>query len=144
LPSSGKTTLARAVRRALPSAVLLDGDEVRSALVPPHGYTALQRERFYKTLANLAALLSWQGQTVLVAATANLRSYRAYAREHAPRFIEVFVDTSPEECTARDAKGLYRAGVKLGHYEVPLRPEVTARSGNSAEAVRACLAALWD
>lgn len=113
LPSSGKTTLARetsAVLRAIGEACcLLDGDEVRECLRPPLGYDEESRANFYETLGALACLLSRQGLTVLVAATAHRRIDRETARRLAPnRFLEVFVDTPLDECLRRDPKGLYK------------------------------------
>lgn len=113
LPSSGKSTLAARVADALrvrghEAIVVLDGDAVRAAIVPPHGYDEASRDAFYETLARLAALLSSQGLHVLVPATARKRAHREHARQLAPAaFVEVFVDTDPERCRERDAKGLY-------------------------------------
>ena len=57
LPSSGKSTLARAIAAASEEpALVLDGDEVREALVPRHGYDPDARAAFYETLGRLAAL----------------------------------------------------------------------------------------
>ena len=138
LPSAGKSTLAvrlvarlRALHRPC---ALLDGDEVRRALVPQPGYDLGARDDFYATLARLAALLAGQGLVAVVAATAHRRAYRAEARRLAPAFLEVFVDVEPEECRRRDAKGLYAArvaalpGADLT-YECPDAPEVTAQGG---------------
>ena len=113
LPSSGKTTLARetlaVLRAAGESCCLLDGDEVRECLHPPLGYDAESRANFYETLGSLAAMLSRQGLTVLVAATAHRRSERELARRLVgSRFLEVFVDTPLDECVRRDPKGLYK------------------------------------
>jgi adenylylsulfate kinase len=136
LPSSGKSTLAREVAKALKKKgtphLLLDGDAVRAALVPKPGYDEASRDDFYATLANLAALCARSGLVVLVPATAHLASYRRHAREVAPAFIEVFVDVPREVAVGRDAKGLYRAveAGELGNvpgadvaYERPLAPE---------------------
>lgn len=147
LPSSGKSTLARAVRRALRGrCVLLDSDEVRAAVFPKLGYGPRARGAFYRALAGLAALLARQGLVVLVAATANRRSYRAHARALAPRFVEVFVDTPAELCARRDPKGLWASAARLPGrgetYEPPRSPQVHVRTGATAAAVRACLAAL--
>ena len=104
LPSSGKTTLAGRVARALAAAgrahCVLDGDAVRAALVPPPGYDAASRAAFYATLARLAALLARQGLVVLVPATAHRRAFRDDARALAPRFVEVFVSTDVDTCRA--------------------------------------------
>jgi adenylylsulfate kinase len=148
LPSSGKSTLAerllRRLREAGIAALALDGDEVRAALVPAPGYGAADRDAFYATLANLAALVARQGVVAIVAATANLRAYRDRARALAPRFLEVFVDVSLDECRRRDAKGLYaRAGQGAARdvpgadarYEPPLAPDVVARGGEDPTAL---------
>jgi adenylylsulfate kinase len=141
LPSSGKSTLARAVAGVLRArgahVVLLDGDEVREALRPRPGYDDAARDAFYESLARLAALLAGQGAIVLVPATANRRAFRERARALAPgRFVEVFVDTDLATCRARDAKGLYARAEQEGGgtlpgagagYEPPLEPEVSVR-----------------
>src|SRR5262249_39607953 len=145
LPRAGKSTLAARVHERLGAAgrarVLLDGDEVRAALVPRPGYDAAGRDAFYPTLAQLAALVAAQGLVVLVAATANQRRYREAARARAPRFIEVYVATPLAECETRDPAGLYRSdargalpGVGVG-YEVPTAPDVVARGGHDDAAV---------
>lgn len=146
LPSSGKSTLARAVAAALPGAVLLDGDEVRAALKPAPGYDEAGRAAFYESLARLAALVAAQGHVVLVPATAHRRAFRALARQLAPRFVEVFVDTPLDECRRRDAKGLYAReepnapGVGVA-FEAPVAPDVVVRPGE-ADAVPRVVAAL--
>jgi len=150
LPSSGKSTLAQAVSRALDRRkvphVLLDGDEVRQALAPAPGYGPAARAHFYRTLAQLAGLLAHQGLVVLIAATGHRRAFRALARRAAPRFLEVYVATPLAECARRNDKGLYGKARRLPgagvRYEPPLRPEVRAPEGSTPEAVRACLAAL--
>jgi len=113
LPSSGKTTLAQETLEILQASrehcCLLDGDEVRKCLHPSLGYDSESRANFYETLGSLAALLSRQGLTVLVAATAHRRRDRETARKLARnRFLEVFVDTPLDECIRRDTKGLYK------------------------------------
>lgn len=88
-----------------------------------------------------------QGVVVIVAATANRRSYRARARERAARYIEVHVDTPVEECARRDTKGLYRArpdnlpGVDAP-FEKPENPDVVAHGGHDDRAVEAIIAIL--
>jgi len=128
LPSSGKSTLARAAAEQLrasgASVALLDGDEVRAALRPTPGYDDEARAAFYATLGGMAALLARQGLVVLVPATANRASFRAEARSLAPRFLEVFVDTPLETCVARDAKGLYAAATHGATHTMPGRGAV--------------------
>jgi adenylylsulfate kinase len=155
LPSSGKSTLARAVRaelarRGTPCA-LLDGDEVRASLVPRQGYDDAGRDAFYETLARLAALLAAQELIVLVPATAPRRAHRALARELAPRFVEVHLAASAKACASRDDKGLW-AKARAGRlpalpgagaaYEPPAHADVTVLGGFEPRAVGAVLAAL--
>ncbi len=155
LPASGKSTLAEAVRarlqaEGLPSA-LLDGDAVRAALgtAEARGYDEASREAFYGTLGRLALLLARQGLVVLVPATAHRRVWRDRVRAEGERFVEVHVAATPEECAARDVKGLYAAaragaatdlpGVGVA-YEPPPRPEVSARGGRDPRAIEPSLA----
>jgi adenylylsulfate kinase len=147
LPSSGKTTLARRAQARLAAAgrapVLLDSDELRDVL-DAHSYAPGDRDRFYRALAALAALLARQGLVALVAATAPRREDRDRARAELGRgpadgrFVEVWVKTPLQDCEARDPKGLYAqarrdaAGQLPGvgvAYEAPLSPEVTADGG---------------
>src|SRR5690606_23026779 len=67
------------------------------------------------------------------------RAVRAMVEESGV-FVEVFVDTSLEECERRDTKGLYakaRQGLITGFtgiddpYEVPERPEIIAKTEES-------------
>jgi adenylylsulfate kinase len=151
LPASGKSTLARRVQahftRTGRGSVLLDGDELRDIL-GVHSYAPEDRDRFYRALGALAALLAHQGVIVLVAATAPRREDRDRARAAAADsgFIEVWVTTALPECEARDPKGLYAAarrgdapalpGVGVA-YEPPLSPEVIADGGHDDVAVAA-------
>jgi adenylylsulfate kinase len=147
LPSSGKSTLATRVRDRLLAlgrrAVLLDGDEVREALVPAPTYGDRARDDFYETLSRLGALLARQGVIVLVAATAHRAVYRDRARSLAPRFVEVHVDTPRAACAERDPKGLW-AAAQRGQiadlpgagvpYERPTAPTVIATGGHDDDA----------
>lgn len=146
-PSSGKSTFAERVRpliaQALGACVLLDGDAVRGRLVPRPGYSEAERDAFYATLAGLAALLAEQGLVVLVPATAHRAEFRDRARELAPRFLEVFVNTPVETCAARDSKGLYAKSDRgevtqlpgVGEsYQAPAQPDVVADGGRDEAA----------
>jgi adenylylsulfate kinase len=155
LPSSGKSTLAQLLQRRLREAgrpsLVLDGDEVRGALVPAPGYTPEARDAFYATLARLAALAAAQGLVVVVPATAHRAAYRDEAKRLAPAFVEVHVDVDAEECRRRDAKGLYAAagagraaglpGADLA-YEPPAAPDIVASGGADEGAADRVLALL--
>jgi len=147
-PSSGKSTLATVVRNELVRrghlCVVLDGDAVRAAIVPPHDYSSGGRDDFYATLARLAAMLCEQGLIVLVAATGHRATYRSLGRELAASFIEVYVDTPASECEHRDDKGLYaRARAHElddlpaygAAFEEPSKPDLVAHGGQDAAAL---------
>jgi adenylylsulfate kinase len=150
-PASGKSTLARHLAERLrargAAPLILDGDDVRAALVPAPGYDEPGREAFYCTLGNLACLVARQGPIAIVAATAHRRVWRDRVRAAAPRFVEVHVATPLEECRRRDPKGLYAAspaalpGAGLS-YEPPLAPEVVAPGGDDDDAIDAIIARL--
>jgi adenylylsulfate kinase len=151
LPSAGKSTLARALATRLREhgrpALLLDGDELRAALVPKPGYDEASRDSFYATLAGIAALVEKQSMVAIVAATANRAAFRDRARRDSHRFIEVFVATPAAECARRDDKGLW-ANAAAGlpgagaTYETPAAPEVIAQGGHDAAAIDRILALL--
>jgi adenylylsulfate kinase len=155
LPASGKSTLARHIRDRLREtglpALVLDGDEVRAALVPAPGYDEAGRAAFYETLGNLALAIAAEGVVAVVAATGHRRVFRDRVRARARLFVEVFVDVPEETCAARDPKGLWARARKgavpalpgVGvPYERPAAPEVVARGGEDPSAVEAALAAV--
>jgi adenylylsulfate kinase len=151
LPSSGKSTLAKAVAGELRlrdiHAVILDSDDLRAAM-PELGYDEGSRDKLYTTLGRLAALVARQGHVVLVPATAHRRAYRDAARAIAPAFLEIFVDTPLDECKRRDTKGLYAAnnaqapGVGVP-YERPSHPDVRVEHEDQ-DAVAAAIAQQID
>ena len=145
LPGAGKSTLgvrlARRLRDLGRPTLLLDGDEVRAAILPAHGYDDASRDAFYRTLGNLAALAARQDLVVVVPATAHRRLWRDLARARAPRFVEVHVATPIEECRRRDPKGLYARGV-LPPYEAPEAPDVVAPAGDDPQIVERIIALL--
>jgi adenylylsulfate kinase len=141
LPRAGKSTLAARIRERVRHAVILDSDAVRDAMVPRPGYDDEARDTFYRTLGNLAVLLARQGLTVLVPATAHRRVWRDAARAAAPRFVEVHVAASLDDCRRRDPAGLYQSAARAAlpgvgiHYEPPAAPEVTATGGDDDLAI---------
>jgi adenylylsulfate kinase len=141
LPASGKSTLARTLRRILGergvNVAILESDELRPILTPNPRYDEEERDSFYHRMLFIGQLFLRHGVPVIFDATANLRRYRDRAREAIGRFAEVFVDCPLEVCEARDPKALYqkaREGSlrslpgKGVPYEPPLRPEFVVRS----------------
>jgi adenylylsulfate kinase len=112
LPSSGKTTIAQALKNLLlekdVTVQVLDSDDLRQKLTPHPTYSPEERNWFYDLVSFLAELLTHNGVNVIIAATASRRAYRQAARARIKRFAEVYIDCSPEVCRARDSKGLWK------------------------------------
>ncbi len=141
LPSSGKSTLARALDRQLRlrgiAPAVLESDVLRSVLTPKPTYTEEERAIVYGAIVYIAKLLTEHGVTVIIDATANRRIYREQARHEIPRFFEVFIDCPLQVCMQRDSKGIYRRGREQAAgtvpglqapYEPPLSPEIVVRN----------------
>ena len=138
LPSSGKTTIARALERRLSAdgfaVESLDGDVVRTHLTRDLGFSREDRDENVRRVGFVAELLSRHGVVAVCSLVSPYRAARDEVRaRHLGRFFEVYVSTPPEVCAQRDVKGLYaraRAGEVTGMtgvddpYEPPLAPEL--------------------
>jgi adenylyl-sulfate kinase len=152
LPSSGKSTLARALEESLVAqgmaAYVLDGDNLRHGLNGDLGFDAGSRQENVRRTAEVARLFADAGVIALVSLVSPYGADRARARAmheaDGVRFIEVFVNRSVEECERRDPKGLY-ARARRGEipaftgvdapYEAPERPELELTHEGVEEAV---------
>ena len=144
LSGSGKSTIANLLEKRLHAegrhTFILDGDNVRHGLNRDLGFTEADRVENIRRIAEVARLMVDAGLIVLVSFISPFRSERRMAREMFAEgeFIEVFVDTSLDECERRDPKGLY-AKARRGElknftgidsiYEPPERAEVHLNSG---------------
>ena len=112
LPSSGKTTLARATKARLDAfsipAIVLDGDELRASLSKDLGFDMASRDEHLRRVRIYAKLLYDKGAVLLASLIFPLAAQRAEFRAAFPVFLEVFMDTPLETCRRRDPKGLYR------------------------------------
>ena len=143
LSGAGKTTLARALLKRMPEAILLDGDELREALGTPNsGFDVESRKKLALTYARLAGLLASQGKTVIVATISLFHEVHAWNRAHLSGYFEVFLDIPQEVCRRRDPKGLYaaertgKAGKMIGSAmdaEFPKQPHLIIRENTSIE-----------
>jgi adenylylsulfate kinase len=140
LSSAGKTTVSLLVEEALEREGFvverLDGDIVRQHLCADLGFSKEDRDTNVERIGWVASRLARAGAAVLVAVISPYeearRRVRALVEEHAP-FVCVHVATSVEECSRRDAKGLYQRAFagEIQHftgvddpYEIPLDPEI--------------------
>lgn len=144
LSGSGKTTIAGLVGPELERrgglVEYLDGDVVRTHLSKGLGFSKEDRDTNIARIGWVASRFTRAGVWTLVSAISPYAAARTRAREMVEPFgpfIEVFVDTSVEECARRDVKGLYAkafageitefTGVS-DPYEAPARPDVHIRT----------------
>ena len=142
LPGAGKTTTAIALAKAIKeregsTPFLLDGDHVRSGLSSDLGFSATDRAEQVRRAGEVALLAAQQGFTSLVSLVSPNADARDAVRrrhlDHGIGFVEIFVATPLEVCTARDPKKLY-ARAKAGTlkqmtgagdpYEIPENPDL--------------------
>jgi len=137
LPSSGKTTLARALRDHWQTSgnqvVLLDGDELRSGLCADLGFSDADRSENLRRATQLARLLAAQGHQVVCAFVTPKEHHRALVRQILGKAVRlVHIDCPLEVCISRDVKGLYAkaaagqmAGMTGIHdgFEAPFHPD---------------------
>lgn len=137
LPGSGKTTIARGLEKELRARDLkfevFDGDEVRKNLSKGLGFSREDRDTHNRRVIYVCKLLTRNGVNAIVSLISPYRSTRAYARDQLPKFVEVYLKCSVEECMRRDPKGLYKKALtgEINNmtgihdpYEEPLNPEV--------------------
>jgi adenylyl-sulfate kinase len=145
LPASGKSTIAQGVEKELRGRGLkvedFDGDEVRRNLSKGLGFSKEDRDTHNKRIIYVCRLLTRNGVNAIVSLISPYRSTRAYAREQLPKFVEVYLKCSLEECIRRDPKGLYKKALAgeitnmtgiQDPYEEPLSPEVTLDTENDS------------
>ena len=144
LSGSGKTTIAHLVGPAIEERGIiveyLDGDTVRTHLSKGLGFSKEDRDTNIERIGWVASRLTRQGAVVLVSAISPYEETRQKARdmvEEHGTFVEVFVDTTVEECARRDVKGLYEKAFKgeikeftgvSDPYEVPSSPEIVLKT----------------
>ncbi|MUJ36002.1 adenylyl-sulfate kinase [Aliivibrio fischeri] len=147
LSGAGKSTIAGALESKLAElgyhTYLLDGDNVRHGLCKDLGFSDHDRQENIRRIGELSKLMADAGLIVLSAFISPHRAERQMVRELLPEgeFLEVFVNTSLDECEKRDPKGLYkkaRAG-EIKHftgidseYQQPLNPEIDLPAGTQS------------
>jgi bifunctional enzyme CysN/CysC len=138
LPAAGKSTIARALERALFEAgcqtMLLDGDQVRHGLCGDLGFSPADRAENLRRAGEAARLFFEQGSLVLCTFVSPFAADRDRVRALLPpgRFLEVHVRASVETCAVRDPKGLYARAARgelagLTGVDAPYEPPVRRR-----------------
>ena len=136
LPCSGKTTIAREVKKILEEkgmdVELLDGDTVRD-YIRNRDFSKEGRNKHLRYIAVMARLLSKRGVVVLCSFVSPYRENRDFARSICDDFMEVYVKTPLEICIERDVKGMYKKALNGeiknftgidDPYEEPENPEL--------------------
>ncbi|MEZ4801574.1 MAG: adenylyl-sulfate kinase [Gelidibacter sp.] len=139
LSGSGKSTIANKVEEALFKKGIktysLDGDNIRKGLNSDLTFAPEDRTENIRRIAETANLMIDAGLVVLAAFVSPYKKDRENIKTIVKdvNFVEVYVNTSVEECERRDVKGLYkkaRAGeIKnmtgiSSPYEAPLNPDI--------------------
>ena len=138
LSGSGKSTLANLVEVALHnkglSTYILDGDNIRKGINKDLNFAPEDRTENIRRIAEISNLMLDAGVLTLAAFVSPYLKDRGEVKQivGADNFIEIYVNTSLEECERRDVKGLYekaRAGeIKnmtgiSAPYEAPTNPD---------------------
>ncbi len=139
LSGSGKSTIANALEHKLHAlgykTYALDGDNIRKGINKGLTFSPEDRTENIRRIAEVANLLVDSGIIVLAAFVSPYKKDRENIRRIVgnDNFVEIFVNTSLEECEQRDVKGLYKkarageikdfTGVNAP-YEAPDSPDV--------------------
>jgi adenylylsulfate kinase len=139
LSGSGKSTLANLVEMALHkqglSTFILDGDNIRQGINKDLSFAPKDRKENIRRIAEISNLMLDAGLITLAAFVSPYIKDRKEVKEivGSANFIEIFVNTSLEECERRDVKGLYKkarsgeiknmTGISAP-YEAPINPDI--------------------
>lgn len=139
LSGSGKSTIANVVEQELYKqgfkTYTLDGDNIRKGINNDLTFSPEDRTENIRRIAETANLMVDAGLIVLAAFVSPYKKDRENIKHIVKdvNFVEIFVNTSVEECERRDVKGLYkkaRAGeIKnmtgiSAPYEAPENPDI--------------------
>ncbi len=143
LSGSGKSTIANLVEYELHKQNIktyaLDGDNIRKELNSDLTFSPEDRTENIRRIAEIANLMIDAGLVVLAAFVSPYKKDRDHIKNivKGTNFIEIYINTSVEECERRDVKGLYkkaRAGeIKnmtgiSAPYEVPENPDIEIKT----------------
>ena len=139
LSGSGKSTLANLVEIALHkqglSTYILDGDNIRQGINKDLSFAPEDRTENIRRIAEISNLMLNAGVITLAAFVSPYIRDREEVQQivGTDNFIEIFVNTSLEECERRDVKGLYKkarsgeiknmTGISAP-YEAPVNPDL--------------------
>lgn len=143
LSGSGKSTIANVLEQKLFEAGIrtyaLDGDNIRKGINKDLTFAPEDRSENIRRIAEISSLMIDSGLVVLAAFVSPYKKDRENIKKIVKdvNFVEIYINTSVEECERRDVKGLYkkaRAGEILNMtgisapYEAPEQPDVEIKT----------------
>ncbi|TYA52219.1 adenylyl-sulfate kinase [Formosa maritima] len=145
LSGSGKSTIANVVELELYKkgikTYILDGDNIRKGINKDLSFSPEDRTENIRRIAETANLMIDAGLVVLAAFVSPYKKDRENIKNIVKdvNFVEIYVNTSVEECEKRDVKGLYKkartgeiknmTGISAP-YEAPEYPDIEIKTEN--------------
>ncbi len=143
LSGSGKSTIANLVEQKLHKTGIktytLDGDNIRKGINNDLSFSPQDRTENIRRIAEIANLMIDAGLVVLAAFVSPYKKDRENIKKTVKdvNFVEIYINTSVEECERRDVKGLYKKA-KAGEiknmtgvsapYETPENPDIEIKT----------------
>jgi len=139
LSGSGKSTIANQLEKELflkgIKTYTLDGDNIRKGINKDLTFSPEDRTENIRRIGEISKLLLDAGLVVIAVFISPYKKDRENVKNINKEFnfLEIFVNTSVEECERRDVKGLYkkaRAGIIKNMtgisapYEAPVNPDI--------------------
>ncbi len=147
LSGSGKSTIANALELELHNLRIktytLDGDNIRKGINSDLTFSPEDRTENIRRIAEVAKLMIDAGLVVLAAFVSPYKKDRENIKSIVKdvNFVEVYINTSIEECERRDVKGLYKkartgeiknmTGISAP-YEAPEHPDIEIKTENES------------
>ena len=143
LSGSGKSTIANVVEQELYKqgfkTYTLDGDNIRKGINNDLTFSPEDRTENIRRIAETAGLMVDAGLVVLAAFVSPYKKDRDNIKHIVKdvNFVEIFINTSVEECERRDLKGLYKKARAVeiknmtgisDHYEAPENPDIEIKT----------------
>ena len=143
LSGSGKSTIANVVEQELyklgVKTYTLDGDNIRKGINKDLSFSPDDRTENIRRIAEIANLFIDAGVVVLAAFVSPYKKDRDNIKNIVKdvNFVEIYINTSVEECERRDVKGLYKkartgeiknmTGISAP-YEAPENPDIEIKT----------------
>ncbi|RXP45420.1 adenylyl-sulfate kinase [Lutibacter sp. HS1-25] len=145
LSGSGKSTISNELEYTLHQkgikTYVLDGDNIRNGINQNLTFSPEDRSENIRRIAEISKLFIDAGIVVIGAFISPYHKDRQEIKKivGASNFVEVYVNTSVEECERRDVKGLYKkarngeiknfTGISAP-YEAPQNPDIEIKTEN--------------